>query len=150
MEKNKTIRAMTLDEQNLLKKSRGIIFLVLPVFLLFLWVAYYFDSLPDVMRIAAVAIPTIAILIFTQHHFKKLKDLSLNEVIEYQDVVTKKVHFKKVYRNGPRRNKMETKYIILADKKFYLSTKQMANCEEGKTAKVVVAPISNVVLSVSS
>jgi hypothetical protein len=141
---------MTLDEQKQLKKSRWIIFFVLPAFLLFLWVAYYFDGLPAIMRIAAAAIPTIAILIFTQHHFKKLKDLSLNEVIEYHDIVTKKVHFRKMRHDGRTNKTSETRYIIVANKKFHLKRKQFANCEEGKLTRIVVALISNVILSVTS
>ncbi|AGC75764.1 hypothetical protein [Nonlabens dokdonensis] len=141
---------MTLDEQKSLKKSTWIILLILPVFFLFLWVAYSFPSLPFVMRAAAVGIPAMAVLIFTQHHFKKLKDLSTSEVEEYHGIVNKKVDFKRYNRIGSRRNKSETRYILLAGKKFRLSRKQMAKCTESKEAIVVVAPMSQVVLSVST
>lgn len=150
MELKKTVRAMSNEEQMILKKSSWVIIFILPILLLFLFVAYSFPSLPVVMRIAAVAIPALAVFIFTQHHFKKLKDLSTSEVEEYRGIVNKKVDFKRYNRIGSRRNKSETRYILLAGKKFRLSRKQMAKCTESKEAIVVVAPMSQVVLSVST
>lgn len=150
MDLGKKRRSMNLDEQKTLKKSTWIIVAIIPVFLLFLWVAYTFPNLPSVMRIAVFVIPTMAVFIFTLHHFKKLKDLSTNEVEEYRGLVTQKVEFRQYNRTGSRLNKSETRYILLSGKKFILTRKQMSLCEEGKEAVVVVAPESQVVLSVTS
>ncbi|MGJ8684962.1 MAG: hypothetical protein ACSHWW_10085 [Nonlabens sp.] len=133
-----------------LKKSSWIIFLIISELILFLTVAYYFDSLPVVMRAAAVIIPTAATFIFTQHHFKKIQDITANEVIEYTGRINKLVHFKSSSLSRKRNRNNQTRYIIISDKIFHLSSKQIKKCELHAVVRLVMAPRSQVILSVNN
>ncbi len=148
MELRTAERIMTGQERKKLKKSCWWLLIIIPAFVLFLLVAYSFPNLPIAMRIAAVTIPAVAILIFTQHHFKKLNDLASNKVIEYHGVIEKKVHFKRTHNTSRGKQTSATRYVILSGKKIYLNAKQFNVCKEGFKAIVIVAPRSQVILSI--
>ncbi|PRP65656.1 hypothetical protein [Nonlabens agnitus] len=140
-------RLMNQKERRSLRRKLMGYLLLLPVLLLFYALAYYFENLPQLFRLAAFAIPTIAFLMFAGLAYKQWKDLAHGEVRLLKGAVTDKVNYSTYSNTGKHSSK--SKYIVMNNAKYYLGDKHFHQLHKGQIIELGIGFHSNTVLSIN-
>ncbi|MFC7357815.1 hypothetical protein ACFQO1_08960 [Jejudonia soesokkakensis] len=144
-----TTRKMTLKERKQLQRSRWLLLPIYILVLVFLAIAYYFESLPVYARVAASAIPIIAAIIFTSVMFKTNEDIQLNEVTVISGILSSKQKFGSHMPMASKRSSSQPSYyIVISGTKFKVTSRMYASVSEGDKVALTIAPRSNYILGI--